>query len=453
LHIPWGWSNFGVGPGALFFEAGIVALPLFLTRLLIRTGIARFLPWVQRLTEGGGDFLPYYSDRILTAPYADLQEVATYVGPHGPDVLDLGRGTPLCELDAGDLTSGATNRRDLPPAQGLPELRLAVAEHLAAEQRLWVRPADEVLITQGATGAFSAVLESFINPGDRVVVFDPTSPMFLLALRYHRARIRWVATRMEKGCLRFRLDHLARALRRARLVVVNSPANPTGGVIAPEDLEQIAWWARHHDVLVYSDEVFASYQYDDEGVSIGTLPAARQRTLTVGSVSQGHGLASLRVGWLAGYRHLIRPCILASALQALSVPALCQDAALAALRRGPEPLKTIREEFRSRRQYVYNQLRSLGLEPAWPAGAYVVWVPVSSLGLDGSAFADRLLMTRKVLVWPGEFFGPQGAGHIRISYAASESVLREGLSRLADLVGELQGKPRKTSLRNLPEGA
>src|SRR5262249_39992212 len=195
---------------------------------------------------------------------------------------------------------------------------------------------DEVLVTYGTAGAFSTALDTFINPGDRVVLFDPTSPLYPLGLRPRRARVRWVPTWVEEGRVRFRLDHLDQALRGARLLVVTSPTNPTGGTISPEDLEQVAWWAGHRDVLVFNDEVFARYRYEGQALSLGTLPRARNRTLTAGSVSKGHALASARVGWLAGCRHLLRACGLTAVLQTPFVPTLCQQLALTALRQGGE---------------------------------------------------------------------------------------------------------------------
>src|SRR5205085_2097038 len=178
--------------------------------------------------------------------------------------------------------------------------------------------------------------DSFVNHGDHVALFDPSSPLYRHALRHRRARIHWIPTWMESGRIRFHMEPLVRAMRRSRLLVINSPANPTGGIIAPEDLEQIAWWAERRDALILSDEVFARYQYEGTPTSIGALPKARRRTLTVGSVSKSHALASARVGWLAGYRHLIRPCLLLQTLHTPFVPVLSQQIALAALRLGSD---------------------------------------------------------------------------------------------------------------------
>src|SRR5262249_38967447 len=154
--------------------------PLFLARLLARTGLARYLPGVQRLTDGGADFLRYYSDRVLAAPRAELARAAVLTEPLPPDAIDLSLGTPHLDLKTSTPRVPA-ERRGWPPPAGLPELRAAVAERLLVEHQLAVSPTDEVLVTHGAAGAFHAALDAFVNPGDRVVLLDPTSPLFPLA--------------------------------------------------------------------------------------------------------------------------------------------------------------------------------------------------------------------------------------------------------------------------------
>jgi aspartate/methionine/tyrosine aminotransferase len=416
-----------------------VPYPLFLTKLLVRCGVARLLPGVQRLTAGGSAFLHYYSDRALCAPAVDMQEIAALREGADADAIDLTPGEPSFDIVPSGSTKLPADRRGTAPPGGLPELRALVAQRLLAENRLTFRPADEVLITPGASGAFQLALDAFINPGDRVVLFDPTSPLYVFALRQRRARLRWIPTWVENGLTRLRLEHLARALSGARLIVVNSPANPTGGVLAAEDLEHISWWAHRRDVLIFSDEVFARYQYDGDSLSIGTLPRAQQRTLTAGSVSKSHALASARVGWLAGYRHLLRPCLLTAMAQAVSVPTLSQQIALAALTQEGHALAPIRKEFESRRRYAFDRLQAVGLNPVWPAGAFFLWVPVHHLGLGGREFAVMLRRLKRVLVWPGDPFGPSGATYVRVSYAIEDGRLREGLGRIAEFVRELQG--------------
>jgi aminotransferase len=415
-----------------------VAYPLFLSKLLIRTGLARFLPAVRQLTDGAGEFLQYYNDRILTAPVTELQDAADFLEVNGPDAVNLAQREPRFDLVPSGSTKLPSERRGWPPFGGLPELRGAIAEKLLGNQ-LSVNPNDEVLVTSGVAGALALALDTFINPGDPVALFAPASPLYWFALRHRQAKLRVVPTWMEAGRLRFHLEPLIRALRGARLMLVNSPANPTGGVIAPEDLEQIAWWADKRNVLIFSDEVYDRFCYESLPVSIGTLPKAWRRTLTAGSVSNSHGLASARVGWLAGHRHLMRPCALSAVLQTTMVPTLCQQVALTALRQGNDLFQPIHQEFDSRRRYVFERLQTMGLKPTWPAGGFFIWVSVKELGMTGRAFAKKLLKSKRVLVCPGEFFGPGGGGHIRLSYVVEEGRLREGLTRLGDFVRQLRG--------------
>jgi aspartate/methionine/tyrosine aminotransferase len=406
--------------------------PPWLARLLVRSGVARLLPGLQRRLEGGADFLRYFSDRMLGSPLGQLERIAAALEPDTPDVIDLSAGAPRFNLLPSSTTRLPADRRAWPPFPGLPELRGAVAAKLLLDNHLAVSPTEEVLITAGALGAVGVILDAFVNRGDRVLLPEPISPLYPLLIRTRAARISWVETRVEDGRLRLRFDHLARRMRGARLLVLCSPSNPTGGVLAAEDLEQIAWWAQRHDVLILSDEVFERFSHETEPISIATLPRARQRTLTVGSVSKSHALAWARVGWVAGYRHLLRACLATAALRCPFVPTLSQQMALAALQSSPEAFELIRRQFESRRQYAYDRLHSMGLTPHWPHGGFFLWVPVPPSCRSGRVFAESLLTMRRVRVTPGDLFGPSGTGFVRLSYAADDGRLEEGLNRLAE---------------------
>jgi aspartate/methionine/tyrosine aminotransferase len=227
-------------------------------------------------------------------------------------------------------------------------------------------------------------------------------------------------------------------MRRAKLLVLSDPANPTGACFDPADLEHILHVAARRDVLVYADESFARLRYDGRGRSLATLPGGDKRVLTAGSVSQGWGLGSVRVGWLAGPRPLVRACALTACLNAPYVPAVCQQVAARVLAGSDADFAPTLEQFRGRRQYLFDRLRGLGLEPDRPAGGYFLWVRVAGLGLDGRAFAERLLREQRVLVGPGCAFGPSGDGHVRVSFATDDGRLREGVARLAAFVSGLR---------------
>jgi aspartate/methionine/tyrosine aminotransferase len=406
---------------------------LFWTKWLIRTGLARWLPSVRRSWQSGTAFLHYFSDTLLTSPYEELARLAQFLDMPEPDGIDLALGAPRLDLFPATMRL-PLDRRGYPPAHGLPELRQAIGETLQTLLQISLRPHEELLVTHGAAGAFNAAVAAFVNPGDNVVLLDPTSQLFPLVLRQRRANIRWVPTWMEEGRLRFRLQDLAKALRRARLLVLASPNNPNGAVLGPGDLEPLAWWAKRRDVLIFQDTSLALYQYEGRPAALAPCPLAADRTLTAGSVSKSHGLTSARVGWLAGHRHLVKACTVAAALHVPFVPVPAQLLALQALHVSSDALAVVRSDFAARRQYVHDRLRAMGLTADWPAGGFFAWVRVQSLGLTGAECARQLLQEHKVLTWPGEFFGPSGVDHIRLSFAADEGRLTEGLRRLAAYV-------------------
>ncbi|HVL14814.1 MAG TPA: pyridoxal phosphate-dependent aminotransferase, partial [Gemmata sp.] len=300
-----------------------------------------------------------------------------------------------------------------------------------------LNPETEVLVTHGATGALVAAFDAFVNAGDRVVLFDPCSPLYSLAAKSRRATVRWVPTWTEDGRSRYLAQAFEKAMRGAKMLVLSDPGNPTGACLADEDLEHVAWIAAAYDVLVFADESFTRFRYADRTKSLGVLPGADKRILTAGSVTQEFGLGSLRVGWLAGPRHLVRACGLTQNLNAPFVPAVCQQAAARALAE-PEPDGTLFDEVKDRRDYAVERLRAMGLELDSPAGGFFAWVPVAGLGLDGRAFAERLFREEQVQVGPGCVFGPSGAGHVRVSFAGDDGRLREGLARMAAFVARLK---------------
>ncbi|HEV3439458.1 MAG TPA: pyridoxal phosphate-dependent aminotransferase [Gemmata sp.] len=414
-----------------------MGFPFWLTKLLIRTRLARFTPRARRLTDGGTSFLRYYSDHVLAAPVEDLLDPAVVPDPPGPNIIDL--NPPALRIESGvSLGRFTTDRWGTSPAQGLPELREAIAARYQRFDGRTVNPETDIHITHGATGAFAAALDALVNPGDRVVLFDPCSPLFGLGVKSRRATIRWVATWTEEGRCRFLTANFEKAMRGAKLLVLANPGNPTGGCLSDEDLEYIAWIAAAYDVLIYADESFGRFRYGDRGKSLGVLAGADRRIFTSGSMTQEFGLGALRVGWLTGPRHLIRACGLIANLNAPFVPVVCQQAAVRAMTEPDTAFASTLDRLRGKRDYTIDRLRGMGLEPDRPAGGFFAWVPVAGLGLDGRTFAERLFREQQVQVGPGCAFGPGGSGHIRISFAADDGRLREGLARMEVFIERLK---------------
>jgi aminotransferase len=399
--------------------------------MLIRLGLGNYLPGVKRHLQGHPEVLRHLSETVLRSPVDLLEKIASEFEPQPPHVVDLTIGAPTFDLLPTGTSKLAANRRGFPPLPGLLELRLAVAETLLLESQLAFNPAEEILITSGGLGAIQLVCDTFLRQGGRVLLCDPTSPAYPLAIQGHGGRIRWLPTWVENGQTRFRLHDVARLLPGCSLLVLVDPGNPAGGVFRPEDLEQLAWWARRSGTLIVSDESFRRYASEVEPVSIATFAEARSRTLTLGSVSKSHALTAARVGWLAGPRPLVTACLAVAASRAAFVPTLSQQIAHAALRTPYERFEAFREEFDSRRDFGCERLQAMGIPVVTPATGLFLWVPVHRVGQDGRSLAERLRDEEKVAVTPGDLFGPSGQGYIRISLAVEQGRLEEGFNRLA----------------------
>ena len=172
--------------------------------------------------------------------------------------------------------------------------------------------------------------------------------------------------------------------------------------------------------------------------SPGVIAGADRRILTAGSITQEFGLGALRVGWLAGPRHLVKACGLMANLNAPYVPVVCQQAATRAMTETDNSFVPTLDRLRGKRDYTIDRLKGMGMELDRPTGGFFVWVPVAGVGLDGRTFAERLFREQQVQVGPGCAFGPGGSGHIRISIAAEDGRLREGLARLAAFIEGLK---------------
>lgn len=424
-----------------------MAIPLRLAKSLIRTGVAQRMPSIRKLLGGGVDYLHYYSDALLMAPNTEVAATEALFAQRGPDCVDLSLGAPQFEAMRPAAHAAPRPRLDgdqrglergpYPPPAGLPELRAAVAEKLRHENAVDFSPQREVVITSGVCQAISMVLDTFVNPGDAVVLFDPSFMLYHYALRWQRARIRWVPTHVADGEIHFDPARLRRAMRGAKLVMVNTPSNPTGGVFSTASLECIADLARRYDALIFSDEVYERFLYDGRRfVSIGSLPAAQRRTITANSFSKSHSMASLRVGYLAAHEYLMRPIMGGQFVRYPFVSTPCQHIALEALREPDDEFAPVLREFDRRRRWAYRELVAMGCEAARPAGAFYLWVDISPFARSGMEFAQRLLDEHDVLVFPGDGFGPSGQQRVRLSFACAPEQFEEGLRRIARLVAD-----------------
>jgi aspartate aminotransferase len=352
----------------------------------------------------------------------------------GREVIHLEIGEPdfdtpvnVREAAKRALDGGATHYA---PFAGIPDLRAAIAEDFTARRGMAV-PADRVFVTVGGKGVMYYAIMALVEPGDEVIVPDPGYPIYASVTRFVGGTVVPIAIRQEND---FRLDIdelISLVTPRTKMIVLNSPANPTGGVLTREDLERIAAIAQERDLAVLSDEIYSRILYEGEHVSIATLPGMAERTIVLDGFSKTYAMT----GWRLGYA--IVPESLAFAFGRLiinsvsSATTFAQVGAVEALRGPQDAVDAMVAEFRARRDLVVDGLNSLpGITCLRPKGAFYVFPDVTGTGRTGDEIAGMLLQEAGVSVLSGTAFGEVGTNHIRLSYANSRAQISRAIEKM-----------------------
>ncbi|HEV3154723.1 MAG TPA: pyridoxal phosphate-dependent aminotransferase [Candidatus Baltobacteraceae bacterium] len=327
--------------------------------------------------------------------------------------------TPAHIKEAG-IKSILENNTHYSPSAGIPELREVIAEYAAKFRGVEPFAAENVVVSPGAKPIIWNTLSAILSPGDEFIYFDPAYPAYGSCSSYLGANVVRIPL-LESRNWRMDLDELERRVsNRTRAVMINSPHNPTGGVLTQEDLERIAAMAIEHDFLVLADEIYSRNFYESTFKSIVALPGMRERTIIVDGFSKAYAMT----GWRLGYA--IMPATLAKVVTLFNnntfscTPVFVQHAGIAALLGPDEPVRSMNETFRARRDRLVNGLNEIpGVSCTMPEGAFYAFPNVSKLTGNDKALASFLLQEGGVAGLGGSAFGPAGAGYLRFSYAAS----------------------------------
>jgi aspartate aminotransferase len=333
------------------------------------------------------------------------------------------------------LDEGATHYAPFP---GIPTLREAIAADATARKGFPVTP-DRVFVTVGGKGVMLYAILGIVDPGDEVIVPDPGYPIYESLVRFVGGTPVAIPIRMAND-FRLDVDELASLITpRTRMLVVNSPANPTGGVLTRTDLERIAELAIRHDLAVLADEIYSRILYDGtEHVSIASLPGMAERTIVLDGFSKTYAMT----GWRLGYA-IVPPTLVQTYSQLIintisCAPTFAQLGAVEALTGPQADVDAMVVEFRARRDLVVDGLNAIaGVSCLRPTGAFYAFPDIAGTGLTGAELAERLLHDAGVCVLAGTAFGGVGTDHIRISYANSRKNLSLALDRIRGLVESL----------------
>ena len=373
-------------------------------------------------------------ERLGTETAFEVLVRAKALEAQGRDVVHLEIGEPDFDTPGNVIEAGCAALRGgwthYGPAAGQPELRLAIVDYINRSRGTSYAP-DQVVVTPGGKPIMFFVILALLDEGDEAIYPDPGFPIYRSMIDFVGAKAVPAPLREEKE---FRLDveELASLITpRTRLLIINSPANPTGGVLDRADLEAIARLAVEHDLIVLADEIYSEILYEGEHVSVATMPGMTERTIILDGFSKTYAMT----GWRLGYG--LMPEELAGQIAKLMVNSVSctasavQRAGLEALTGPQDAVREMVEAFRRRRDLIVDGLNQIsGITCLRPKGAFYVFPNITGTGMASKAFADRLLDEHGVAALSGTAFGDHGEGYLRLSYANSEENLVKALERI-----------------------
>jgi aminotransferase len=356
------------------------------------------------------------------------------------DVISLGVGEPdfdtppdIVEAGVASLLRGRTHYTS---NYGTIELRRALAAHLDGRYGVRYDPATEILVTVGASEAVDAALRATCDPGDEVILHEPSYVSYVPAIAFAGGTAVPVATRLEDD---FALDPAAveaAVTPRTKALFLGYPCNPTGAVLPDSVQDELAAIAVRHDLLVYSDEIYDRLAYGSyHHRALSGLRGMRERTVLIGGFSKAYAMTGWRVGYLCAPAGILEGILKVHQYGIMSAPTIAQDAALEALLHGEPDVQRMVAEYDRRRRLLVTGLNTIGLPTFEPRGAFYAFPEVTSkTGLTSDQFTERLLLEERVAVVPGSAFGASGEGHVRMCYATAYDQLEEALRRIGRFV-------------------
>jgi aspartate/methionine/tyrosine aminotransferase len=374
-----------------------------------------------------------YRPEVVDVQESPMIQIAALAGTL-PDVIQLCYGesdapTPefICRAAYEASLAGHTGYTH---TSGSEDFRAAIAAKFHALQGIECRP-SQVVGTVGASAAIFVAARTCVGPGDNAVVIAPTYAIFATNVAMSGGEPRLVPLARDGQRFRLDLDRVRAAIdKNTRMLIVNSPSNPTGWVISAEEQRELVELARRHDLVILSDEVYERLSFDQPvAPSIARFDPKLEHVLVVNSLSKTYNMTGWRLGWAIGNEQLIGLITKAAEFITSNAPTPTQQAAIVALRDGEDYVRQIREEYRQRRDFVMRELNSIpGVSLPIPGGAFYAFPQIEGLR-DSTALARQLVSDARVAMTPGVAFGPSGEGYIRLCFAASEKTLRPAMER------------------------
>lgn len=356
------------------------------------------------------------------------------------DCISLGVGepdfvTPWHIRDAGiiSLEKGHTHYT---ANRGIQELRDGISNYLKRRFNLEYKGASEILITVGGSEAIDAALRALINPGDEVLIPEPSFVCYTPITSLTGGVPVPVKTYMKDN-FKLTAENIEKSITpRSKILILPYPNNPTGAIMSREELEKIAQVVLKYNLIVLSDEIYAELTYSQKHVSIASIEGMRERCVVINGFSKTYAMTGWRLGYAAGPAEIISIMTKIHQYAIMSAPTTAQFAAIQAVNCGDDDIEYMKGEYDSRRKLILEGLASIGIDCFEPKGAFYVFPSIEKFGMSSDEFCIDLLEKQKVAVIPGNAFGESGEGFVRISYAYSPKKITAALERIECYIKE-----------------
>ena len=360
------------------------------------------------------------------------------------DAISLGVGepdfdTPWHIRDEG-IYSLEKGRTFYTSNSGLKDLKQEICNYIKRSQNVDYNADTDVLVTVGGSEAIDIGFRAMINPGDEVLIPQPSYVSYEPCAILAGAKPVIIDLKPENE-FRLTAEELENSITdKTKILVLPFPNNPTGSIMEREDLEKIAKVIIEKDIFVMSDEIYSELTYKDKHVSIVSIPGMKERTLLINGFSKAYAMTGWRLGYACGPKEIIKQMIKIHQYAIMCAPTTSQYAAIEALKNGDNDVKEMRTAYNQRRRFLINAFREMGLECFEPYGAFYVFPCIKEFGMTSEEFATRFLREEKVATVPGTAFGDSGEGFLRISYAYSLETLKIAMERLKNFVTRLRNE-------------
>lgn len=317
---------------------------------------------------------------------------------------------------------------------GLIELRKEISHYLKNLTNIEYNPHNQVLVTVGGSQALDISLRAIVNPGDEVIVIEPSFVSYASLVTLAGGIPVPVQTTGDTG-FKLQPEELEKAItEKTKAIILCSPNNPTGTCLNKKELEMIAEIIEKYDLLVISDEIYAELTYDEAYTSFVSIKGMEERTILVSGFSKGFAMTGWRLGYIAANPEFLNAMLKIHQYSMMCAPTMAQYAAIEAMKNGKEDVIHMKKSYRQRRNLFVGALNDIGLTCHVPGGAFYAFPSIQKTNLTSEEFAEQLLMEEKVAVVPGNVFGKSGEGFVRCSYASSLEQLQEAVRRMQRFV-------------------